>query len=280
MNNVTLHIVCYACNVNKKMRSVITPTELRPSLKRILVTGWPAAADRGGVMGVQSFRDFQSDRRPQRRCFAGNRKSGRQLSAAALVLGALCFAASGCSVQDRKNGGAESVHVHTPIGGLDVRTDDAGIDVGLPVYPGAVESGKHGDDSGSADIHMRFGKWQLHVKAVEYWSRDPEDKLIAFYKKAMTSYGDVLTCKDKVAIGTPTATSQGLTCANEHEYDVAMGAHSSRKHPSAASSDMSGDIKLLAGSPEDQHIIEFTPTSNGTKFSIVVVQLPHNGQTN
>jgi hypothetical protein len=232
-------------------------------------------------MGIQDFRGCNPIRHPIHPCFDKKCASTRFLPATALLLSACLLAASGCSVQDHKNGQVENVRVHTPIGGLDVRTNNAAaIDVGLPIYPGAVVSGEHGDDSGSADIRMSFGKWQLHVQAVEYRSQDPEEKLIAFYKKAMgSSYGDVLTCKDKVAIGKPTATSQGLTCANDHEYDVSMDANSSKKHRTISRSEMSGDIKLLAGSTDNQHIIEFTPTSNGTKFSIVVVNLPHKGQT-
>ncbi|MGO8717584.1 MAG: hypothetical protein ACLQMO_00015 [Acidobacteriaceae bacterium] len=231
-------------------------------------------------MGVQNFQGSNSNRRPKNPCSDRRRGSARLLSTTALVLGTLCFAVSGCSVQEHKNGEAENVHVHTPIGGLDIRTNTAAaIDVGLPVYPGAIESGEHGDDSGSADIHMNFGKWQLHVKAVEYRSNDLEEKVIAFYKTAMGAYGDVITCKDKVAIGEPSTTRQGLTCANDHEYDVTMDSGSSGKHLNISSSDMSGNIKLLAGSTENQHIIEFTPTSNGTKFSIVVVQLPHKDRT-
>ena len=69
---------------------------------------------------------------------------------------------------------------------------------------------------------MSFGKWQLHVKAAEYQSKDQEFKVVAFYKNAMASYGDVLTCKDKKPVGQPVATKQGLTCANDHEYDVSM----------------------------------------------------------
>lgn len=215
-------------------------------------------------MRVQDCQNFALSRRAYTRL----------LSTTALLFSALFFTALGCSVQEHKNGDAENVHVHTPVGGLDVRTNStASIDVGLPVYPGAVESGKDGDDSGSADVHMSFGKWQLHVKAIEYQSSDPEDKVIAFYKKAMASYGEVLTCKDKAAIGQPVSTSQGLTCANDHEYDVNVEPNSSNKHVNVSS--ISGDIKLLAGSPENQHIIEFTPTAQGTKFSVVVVQLPH-----
>ena len=198
----------------------------------------------------------------------------------ALTLSALLFVVSGCSVQEHKNGNAENVHLHTPIGGLDVRTNDVhSADLGLPVYAGAVETGQHGDDSGSADIHMNFGEWQLHVKAIGYQSNDPEDKLVTFYKNAMARYGDVLTCKDKIALGQPTETSQGLTCANGHEYDVNVNLDAAKKHGNLSTTQISGTIKLLAGSPENQHIVEFSPTSHGTKFSMVMIQLPHKSQT-
>ena len=231
-------------------------------------------------MAVKNLENFHPPARPKNLRFERKRASSRHFSIAALSVGVLLFAVSGCSVNEHKNGDAENVHLHTPIGGLDVRTNSAaGIDVGLPVYPGAVATGDHGKDSGAADIHMSFGKWQLHVKAAEYKSKDPEFKVVAFYKKAMASYGDVLTCKDKKPVGQPVATSQGLTCANDHEYDVSMDAQSSKNHVEFGTPKISGDIKLLAGSPENQHIIEFTPTSDGTKFSIVSVQLPHKGQT-
>ena len=206
--------------------------------------------------------------------------SVRVLPTAALLLSALLLVCSGCSVRDRKNGETENVHLHTPIGGFDVRTNAIhGADLGLPVYPGAVESGQHGDDSGSADIHMSFGEWHLHVKAIEYRSSDPEDKVVAFYKSAMDQYGDVLTCKDRTPIGQPTQTRQGLTCANDHEYDVTMNLDASRKHVQVATPQISGSVKLLAGSPQNQHIVEISPASNGTKFSVVEVQLPHSGHT-
>lgn len=197
-----------------------------------------------------------------------------------LIAGVMALALTGCSVQEHKNGQAENVHLHTPIGALDVRTNAVhGPDVGLPVYPGAVETGQHGDDSGSADIQMSFGKWSLHIKAIGYRSQDAEEKVVDFYKKAMAQYGDVLTCKDKTAIGTPSRTRQGLTCANDHEYNVDLKLDTSKNTVQVTSPAISGAVKLLAGSPENQHIVEFTPDQNGTKFSVVVVQLPHSHQT-
>ena len=126
---------------------------------------------------------------------------------------------------------------------------------------------------------MSFGNWHLNVKAIEYHSSDPEDKIVAFYKKSMGQYGDVLTCQDKTAIGEPAKTRQGLTCNNDHEYDVDMKLDSSKNKVNVNTSHITGNIKLLAGSPENQHIVEFNPTSDGTKFSMVVVQLPHKSQT-
>lgn len=210
-----------------------------------------------------------------------NWHSFRHKSLTSCLMGAsLAFLICGCTVQDRKNGQAESVHLQTPLGGLDVRTNAVhGPDVGLPVYPGATETGRHGDDSGSADIHVNFGNWHLNVKAIEYRSDDPEDKIVAFYKKAMASYGDVLTCKDKAAIGEPTKTNQGLTCASDHEYDLNVKVDRSSKPATVQTPHVTGNIKLLAGSTENQHIVEFSPDSNGTKFSIVVVQLPHKNET-
>ena len=231
-------------------------------------------------MAVKRHRQFSFARMSEKLRIEHRRTASRHFSIAALSVGVLLFSISGCSVNEHKNGDAENVHLHTPIGGLDVRTNSAAAaDVGLPIYPGAVATGDHGNGSGAADIHMSFGKWRLHVKAAEYKSNDPEFKLVAFYKKAMASYGDVLTCKDKKPLGQPVATSQGLTCANDHEYDVSMDAESSKHHVEFGTPKISGDIKLLAGSPKNQHIIEFTPLSDGTKFSIVAVQLPHKGQT-
>ena len=113
---------------------------------------------------------------------------------------------------------------------------------------------------------MSFGEWHLHVKAIGYRSSDPEDKVVAFYKNAMAQYGDVLTCKNKTAIGEPSQTSQGLTCSNGHEYEVTMSVDNSKKHMSVSTPQISGAVKLLAGSPENQHIVEFNPTPDGTKF--------------
>jgi hypothetical protein len=210
-------------------------------------------------------------------------REGRSIGSiiiALVVVGSLAVMTTGCSVHAHKDGQAENVHLHIPLGALDVRTNAIhGPDVGLPLYPGAVEVGEHGDDSGSADINMSFGPWSIHIKAIGYRSNDPEEKIIGFYKKALAEYGDVLTCKGKVAIGEPSRTRQGLTCENDHEYNVNLRLDTSKDTVQVTSQPISGDVKLLAGSPENQHFVDITPEQNGTKFSVVVVRLPDKHRT-
>ena len=87
------------------------------------------------------------------------------------------------------------VQVDTPFGGIHVNTNQTtAADLGLPVYPGAqLVTDK--DNDKSADIHMGFGEWELRVKVVNYTTPDSQDKVVAFYKKALGRFGDVITAR-------------------------------------------------------------------------------------
>src|SRR3974377_2317653 len=100
---------------------------------------------------------------------------------------ALATVVAGCRIHVDKdaNGKEKTVQVDTPFGGVHVNTDQiTAADLGLPVYPGAevVKDGKH--DKG-ADVHMGFGEWTMRVRAVSYATADSQDKVTAFYKKAL-----------------------------------------------------------------------------------------------
>ena len=144
----------------------------------------------------------------------------------AMVIGTL-LSAAGCHVQvDKgKNGDDKNVKIDTPLGGLHVRSDQtAAGDLGLPVYPGAqISPDKEGDKS--ADVHMGFGQWQLHVKVVTYQSPDAQDKVLAFYKDAMGRFGVVLQCDGNHPVGTATITAQGLTCKEDSHSRVKINGN-------------------------------------------------------
>ncbi len=193
----------------------------------------------------------------------GQRLTG--LAAASLVILA---GAAGCRVHVDKgaNGEDKTVQVDTPFGGVHVNTDVVtAADLGLPVYPGA-QLVKGDDNHKSADVHMGFGEWQLRVRAVTYETPDPKDKVTAFYKKALTRYGDVLTCEGNSPVGTPTATQEGLTCE-----DSGKNGHVTINNGNVSV----GDFELKAGSKRHQHIVGFeNPVAGQTRIALVALDLP------
>jgi hypothetical protein len=176
---------------------------------------------------------------------------------------------TGCRVNVNKgaNGEDKTVQVDTPFGGVHVNTDQtSATDLGLPAYPGAIMV-TDGDKHKSADVHLGFGEWELRVRAVSYSTPDKQDQVLAFYKKALGRYGEVITCKDKAAIGTPVATSEGLTCDEDHnaKVQVDQGDYSLNR----------GSLELKAGSKRHQHIVGFEEPKDGkTHFALVALDLP------
>jgi hypothetical protein len=177
---------------------------------------------------------------------------------------ALLSLSLGCtvSVDKTKTGDDKNVKIDTPLGGVHVTSDQTNAaDVGLPVYPGAQMASKKDDDK-SADIHFGFGDWQFRIKVVKYQSPDSSDKILAFYKKALGRYGDVIECNGKTPVGTPASTREGLTCDdsdNHNQANVKMNMHNS----------------LKAGSKRHQHIVGIEKSDGpGTTFSLVELDLP------
>ncbi|WP_109488935.1 hypothetical protein [Occallatibacter savannae] len=191
---------------------------------------------------------------------------------AVCVLTGLVLAAgiSGCRIHVDKdsNGKEKNVQVDTPFGGVHVNTDQiTASDLGLPVYPGA-EVVKDKEHDKSADVNMGFGEWTLRVRAVNYSTTDPQDKVVEFYKKALGRYGDVITCQGNAPVGTPAKTSEGLTCADDG------GGHG---HVQINDKDIDGHhgLQLKAGSKRHQHILGFEDKQDGkTKFALVALDLP------
>ncbi len=184
----------------------------------------------------------------------------------------LAASLSGCKIHVDKgaNGEDKDVRVDTPFGGIHVNTDQTtAADLGLPVYPGAQVAPDKDNDK-SADIHMGFGEWELRVKVVNYSTADSQDKVVAFYKKALDRFGDVITCQDNNPVGTPTATTEGLTCSDSgqnvqiNDHGQNYGYHSGHN-----------GFELKAGSKRHQHIVGFESSAPGqTRFALVAVDLP------
>jgi len=187
---------------------------------------------------------------------------------AALAVGlALAAALAGCRVNVQKDasGQEKTVQVDTPFGGIHVNTDQTtAADLGLPAYPGA-ELVRDSDKDRSADVHMGFGEWELRVRAVNYATTDSKEQVTAFYKKALGRYGDVLICQGNAPVGSPSATSEGLTCNDSNSANVKIDNNGYG----------AGNLELKAGSRRHQHVIGFRDPKDGkTQFTMIMLDLP------
>ena len=93
----------------------------------------------------------------------------------------------------------------------------------------------------------------------------------AFYKKALGRFGDVITCQDNAPIGTPTVTSEGLSCKEDKHANVQVNDHGQ----SYGYHSSKNGLELKAGSERHQHIVGFEDSSAGeTRIALVAVDLP------
>jgi hypothetical protein len=216
---------------------------------------------------------LNSTREPARNSTSNANFGAGRLLAGATVCFLLAAGIAGCrvSVDKGPNGEDKKVQVDTPFGGIHVNTDEtSAADLGLPVYPGAdIVKGK--DNDKSADVHVGFGQWELHVKVVNYSTSDSQDKVVAFYKKALTRFGDVIACENNAAVGTPSATSEGLTCSQDESPNVGVDDHGQNYGYHSGHN----GFELRAGSKRHQHIVGFESSAPGqTRFALVALDLP------
>lgn len=89
--------------------------------------------------------------------------------------------------------------------GIDVRTQPRAEDTGLPLYPGAVVERNARDEKGRDEISdgvnfdLWFGGFGLKLIVVKLKTDDSAEKVSAFYREALTRYGDILDCSDSAA---------------------------------------------------------------------------------
>jgi len=168
---------------------------------------------------------------------------------------------TGCRIGKNDLGNYSNVKVATPFGGLLVKTNDttAVPGLGLPDYPGA-ELQLAQSDSGATEVNLSLGSLHLRINTASYKSADSPDKLIAFYRQALSRYGEVIECQDGLPVGTSSRTPEGLTCDKEKSADFY--------------SDNPNQILLKAGFKQHQHLVAINPDSAGTKLQIVAVDLP------
>jgi hypothetical protein len=138
---------------------------------------------------------------------------------------------------------------------LHANSHASAADVGLPAYPGATPYKESDNDSTSADLGFTFNEVHFSMKAAKYQTGDSPSQILAFYRKPLSRYGQVLECDHGKPVGTPAVTNTGLKCEQD--------------------GDNSTDHELRAGSPHQFRIVAIEPPASGsTRFGLVYLDLP------
>jgi hypothetical protein len=171
----------------------------------------------------------------------------RLLSAsAALVAIALPIAACNVDVRKHESDGKADVDITTPVGNVSVRTNVATPDTGLAVYPGARPL-QDEDEPESADVNVGNSMFGVKVLAAKFESTDPQERIIDFYRNELKAYGEVTECRGNVNY------RRGRPVCREKFFSR-------------------GDLQLVAGPEDKQHIVSVKPSGDGTEFGLVYVQ--------
>ena len=183
--------------------------------------------------------------------------SGKQV-----VIGfAVLLVLTGCSVHTSErrdaNGKSEDVDIHTPFGSVSVRENSTDAkDTGLQLYPGARPRSDSGGDKHSADVDVSMSKMGVKVVAREYRSDDSPDKILAYYRKQMDKFGNIIQC-------------------NGHFGDGGFHYHK-RDQDAPVSCDGSDGSKseqtLKVGTENNQHVVAVKPSGKGSEFTLVYVR--------
>jgi len=138
--------------------------------------------------------------------------------------------------------------------GLVIKSQATAKEVGLPLYPGSRPHKDDKDDSSGANVGLWGNTFGFKVVALKMESDDAQEKIAAFYQKALAKYGKVLDCTNNPAGSEDKdKDSDKLTCQDDR--------------PDA------GGRLFKAGTKHKQHIVGIKPGAHGVEFDLVYLEL-------
>jgi hypothetical protein len=127
-------------------------------------------------------------------------------------------------------------------------------DIGLPIYPGSKPHQDKDDDSTGANLGLWGGGAGFKLAVLKLESGDSPERIAAFYKKALSKYGNVLDCSSP----SPAAknaekadSSKALTCGDDQPEK--------------------GGMLYKSGTKDHQHIVGIQPNGQGTIYQLVKI---------
>jgi hypothetical protein len=187
----------------------------------------------------------------------------------ATLCGALSLAATGASAQEKDKSGVNVTVTGKDgrdVGGLVISAQATAKEAGLPLYPGARPHKDEKDDSSGAKLGLWGTTFGFKLIALKMESNDSQEKVAAFYQKALAKYGPVLNCSDssktqadKDKDKDKDESSKKLTCGDDHPDP--------------------GGVLFKVGSKEKQRIVSVTANGSGCIFHIVYLEARSDDKT-
>jgi len=138
-------------------------------------------------------------------------------------------------------------------------------DIGLPLYPGAAPWKDSDKDSSAANLGFGLNSFHFGLLVAEFSTTDSSSRVLDFYRKPLSHYGEVLECDKGKPVGSLTVTKSGLTCSGSKNGGVTINGNG----------DSSNDHELRAGTPLRYRVVGISETKDGkTKFGLVYLELP------
>jgi hypothetical protein len=148
---------------------------------------------------------------------------------------------------------------------LHANSHTTAADIGVPAYPGAKLYKQPDSDSSAVDLGFTFGDTNFRLMAASYVTADSPAQVLAFYRKPLSRYGDVLECDHGKPVGSLTVARGGLTCSGQEGNNLHVNG----------SADSSTDHELRAGTPHHFRIVGIDESAAGsTRFGLVYIELP------
>jgi len=176
-------------------------------------------------------------------------------------MGLLCvLVLSGCSIHTHEKkdstGKSEDVDIRTPFGSVSVKESSADVkDTGLQLYAGARPKSDSGDQKHSANVNISSSLIGVKVVVREYLSDDAPDKIMAYYRKEMRKFGNVIQC------------DRGHSNFQFHKRD--------QDAPVSCDGNEGGhgpEQTLKVGTENNQHVVAVKPWGQGSEFALVYVR--------
>ncbi len=183
---------------------------------------------------------------------------GRAVLLGAALCGVVCFAALSSAGQDKDKSGVNVTVTNkdgSEAGGLMFSAQASAKEAGLPLYPGSRPHRDEKDDSSGAKMGLWGSSFGFKLVAVKMESDDSQEKVAAFYQKALAKYGTVLNCSDGSRASSDkdkSDSSKKLTCRDDHAD--------------------AGGMLFKVGTKEKQHLVSVKPNGKGCIFNIVYLE--------